>query len=128
MTKLGLAFLAVVIMTRAIVAYAEGESPDIEGAIQEEPVADKTRWVTLGIGLADVPSNAGARIRNRRKACASEIENFPVRNAVPKEDVTIAPRSGSRLGPSLCNQLQRLTRQEVGCSYAVSQVGQRGVT
>ena len=117
MTKLGLAFLAVVIMTWAIVAYAEGESPDIEGAIQEEPVADKTRWVTLGIGLADVPSNAGSRIRNRRKACASEIENFPVRNTVPKEDVTIAPRSGAardamggvvvdeaRLGPSLCNQ------------------------
>jgi len=61
MTKLGLALIfAVVVMTRTMAAYAEGESPDIEGAIQEEPIADKTRWVTLGIGLADVPDYEGS--------------------------------------------------------------------
>ena len=60
MTKLGLAFLALIIMTPTMVAYAEGESPDIEGAIQEEPIAEKTRWVTLGIGLADVPDYEGS--------------------------------------------------------------------
>ena len=40
MTKLGFALFAVVIMTWTRVAYAEGESPDIEGAIQEEPRAE----------------------------------------------------------------------------------------
>ncbi len=61
MTKLALALtFAVVITTRTMVVYAEGESPDIEGAIQEEPNAEKTRWVTLGIGLAAVPDYEGS--------------------------------------------------------------------
>ncbi len=61
MTKLALALtFAVVIMTRTMAAYAEEELPDIEGAIQEEPVVGKTRWVTLGIGLAAVPEYEGS--------------------------------------------------------------------
>lgn len=61
MTRLALALaFAVIIMTPTMVAYAEGESPDIEGAIQEEPIAEKTRWVTLGIGLANVPDYEGS--------------------------------------------------------------------
>ena len=60
MTKLGLAFLALVIMTPTMVAYAEGVPPDVEGAIDEEPRAEKTRWVTLGIGLAAVPDYEGS--------------------------------------------------------------------
>lgn len=60
MTKLGFALFAVVIMTWTRVAYAEGESPDIEGAIQEEPRAEKTRWVSFAIGVADVPDYEGS--------------------------------------------------------------------
>jgi outer membrane protein len=60
MSRLGWALVAVVVMTRATVAYAEGEPPGIEGAILEEPLGDKTRWVTLGIGLATVPDYEGS--------------------------------------------------------------------
>ena len=61
MTKLGLALtFAVVIMTRTVVAHADGVPPDIEGAIEEERKAEKARWVTLGIGLAAVPDYEGS--------------------------------------------------------------------
>ncbi|TDJ71741.1 MAG: MipA/OmpV family protein [Proteobacteria bacterium] len=61
MTKLGLALtFAVVIMMHTMVTYAEGVPPDIEGAIEEEPIAEKTRWATLGIGLAAVPDYEGS--------------------------------------------------------------------
>ena len=61
MTKLGLALtFAVVIMMHTIVTYAEGVPPDIEGAIEEEPIAEKARWVTLGIGRAAVPDYEGS--------------------------------------------------------------------
>lgn len=61
MTKLGLALtFAVVIMMHTMVTYAEGVPPDIEGAIEEEPIAEKARWGTLGIGLAAVPDYEGS--------------------------------------------------------------------
>ena len=61
MTKLGWVLaLAVVVMMPTTMAYAEGEIPDIEGVIYEEPVGEKTRRVTLGLGAASVPDYEGS--------------------------------------------------------------------
>ncbi len=61
MTKLAWALTVAIVFTmRAVAVYAEGESPDIEGTIQEEPIANKTRWTTLGLGLAAVPDYEGS--------------------------------------------------------------------
>ncbi len=60
MIKCGLVLaFAVVVMMPTKVAYAEGEVPDIEGVIQEEPI-EKTRLTTLGIGVASVPDYEGS--------------------------------------------------------------------
>jgi outer membrane protein len=61
MTKLALTLtFAVAITTWSMVVYSEGEYPDIEGAIQEVPNAEKTRRVTLGLGVAAVPEYEGS--------------------------------------------------------------------
>lgn len=60
MTKLGLVLaLAAIVTMPTMKAYAEGDIPDIEGVIYEEPI-EKTRRTTLGLGVASVPDYEGS--------------------------------------------------------------------